>query len=161
MGLSGLSMANFESSLSSCTSPYGPEPALDFPPSTSWGAHQLARLPPVRIHVLACHELQEVRLLALLHVDRFVIKYQDKIDESPYVSDKSSMILRWKASSPARRTSSFRSLPCRITCPTTSGMRNNDYTAESTTRRWKMMNSSRLNSSKVWRLPIRPPGVPE
>ena len=50
----------------------GPEPALDSHHQPAVGrARQLARLPPVRIqHVLACHELQEVRLLALLHVDR-------------------------------------------------------------------------------------------
>lgn len=72
MGLSGLSMANFESSLSS---PYQQlVPSQHWTPTINqlWGrARQLARLPPVRIqHVLACHELQEVRLLALLHVDR-------------------------------------------------------------------------------------------
>ena len=50
----------------------GPEPALDPHHQPDVGrVRQLARLPPVRIqHVLACHELQEVRLLALLHVDR-------------------------------------------------------------------------------------------
>ena len=71
MGLSGLSMANFDSSDQPIPAA-GAERALDADNQPDVGRRkELHRPAPVRIvHVFARHQLQEVRLLAFLYVDR-------------------------------------------------------------------------------------------
>ena len=136
MGLSGLSMANFESSLSS---PYQQlVPSQHWTPTINqlWGApRQFAWLPLVRIqHVLACHELQEVRLLALYTLTGpDVIKYQDKIDESPYVSDKSSYDSALEGIKSGKTNKFIQIITMQNHMPYHEWYENNDYTAESTT----------------------------
>ena len=93
MGLSGLSMANFESSLSS--------PYQQLVPSQHW-TPTINQLWGAPVNSLGYHPYESSMYSRATNYKKFgfshfytltgpdVIKYQDKIDESPYVSDKSS-----------------------------------------------------------------------
>ena len=98
-------------------------------------ARQLARLPSVRVqHVLARYELQEVRVLALLHADRSGRdQVSDKIDESPYVSDKSSYDSALEGIRSGKTNKFIQIITMQNHMPYHEWYENNDYTAESTT----------------------------
>ena len=85
-------MANFESSPVQPVPAAGPEPALTPTINQLW-ARPSTRSATTRTNPACTSRATNYKKFgfALLHVDRSdVIKYQDKIDESPYVSDKSS-----------------------------------------------------------------------
>ena len=132
MGLSGLSMANFESSLSS--------PYQQLVPSQHW-TPTINQLWGAPVNSLGYHPYESSMYSRATNYKKFgfshfytltgpdVIKYQDKIDESPYVSDKSSYDSALEGIR-SGKTNKFIQI---ITMPYHEWYENNDYTAESTT----------------------------
>ena len=136
MGLSGLSMANFESSLSS---PYQQlVPSQDWTPTINqlWGAP---------VNSLGYHPYESSMYSRATNYKKFgfshfytltgpdVIKYQDKIDESPYVSDKSSYDSALEGIKSGKTNKFIQIITMQNHMPYHEWYENNDYTAESTT----------------------------
>ena len=130
MGLSGLSMANFESSLSS---PYQQlVPSQHWTPTINqlWGA-------PVNSLGYHPYESSNYKKFGFSHFYTLtgpdVIKYQDKIDESPYVSDKSSYDSALEGIKSGKTNKFIQIITMQNHMPYHEWYENNDYTAESTT----------------------------
>ena len=136
MGLSGLSMANFESSLSS---PYQQRvPSQHWTPTINqlWGAP---------VNSLGYHPYESSMYSRATNYKKFgfshfytltgpdVIKYQDKIDESPYVSDKSSYDSALEGIKSGKTNKFIQIITMQNHMPYHEWYENNDYTAESTT----------------------------
>ena len=136
MGLSGLSMANFESSLSS---PYQQlVPSQHWTPTINqlWGAPGNSR---------GYHPYESSMYSRATNYKKFgfshfytltgpdVIKYQDKIDESPYVSDKSSYDSALEGIKSGKTNKFIQIITMQNHMPYHEWYENNDYTAESTT----------------------------
>ena len=136
MGLSGLSMANFESSLSS---PYQQlVPIQHWTPTINqlWGAP---------VNSLGYHPYESSMYSRATNYKKFgfshfytltgpdVIKYQDKIDESPYVSDKSSYDSALEGIRSGKTNKFIQIITMQNHMPYHEWYENNDYTAESTT----------------------------
>ena len=136
MGLSGLSMANFESSLSS---PYQQlVPGQHWTPTINqlWGAP---------VNSLGYHPYESSMYSRATNYKKFgfshfytltgpdVIKYQDKIDESPYVSDKSSYDSALEGIKSGKTNKFIQIITMQNHMPYHEWYENNDYTAESTT----------------------------
>ena len=136
MGLSGLSMANFESSLSS---PYQQlVPSQHWTPTINqpWGAP---------VNSLGYHPYESSMYSRATNYKKFgfshfytltgpdVIKYQDKIDESPYVSDKSSYDSALEGIKSGKTNKFIQIITMQNHMPYHEWYENNDYTAESTT----------------------------
>ena len=136
MGLSGLSMANFESSLSS--------PYQQLVPSQHWTPtiHQLWGAP---VNSLGYHPYESSMYSRATNYKKFgfshfytltgpdVIKYQDKIDASPYVSDKSSYDSALEGIKSGKTNKFIQIITMQNHMPYHEWYENNDYTAESTT----------------------------
>ena len=136
MGLSGLSMANFDSSL---TSPY-----QQLVPSQHWtpAINQLWGAP---VNSLGYHPYESSMYSRATNYKKFgfshfytltgpdVIKYQDKIDESPYVSDKSSYDSALEGIKSGKTNKFIQIITMQNHMPYHEWYENNDYTAESTT----------------------------
>ena len=136
MGLSGLSMANFESSLSS--------PYQQLVPSQHWtpSINQLWGAP---VNSLGYHPYESSMYSRATNYKKFgfshfytltgpdVIKYQDKIDESPYVSDKSSYDSALEGIKSGKTNKFIQIITMQNHMPYHEWYENNDYTAESTT----------------------------
>lgn len=136
MGLSGLSMANFESSLSS--------PYQQLVPSQHWipTINQLWGAP---VNSLGYHPYESSMYSRATNYKKFgfshfytltgpdVIKYQDKIDESPYVSDKSSYDSALEGIKSGKTNKFIQIITMQNHMPYHEWYENNDYTAESTT----------------------------
>ena len=136
MGLSGLSMANFESSLSS--------PYQQLVPSQHWTTtiNQLWGAP---VNSLGYHPYESSMYSRATNYKKFgfshfytltgpdVIKYQDKIDESPYVSDKSSYDSALEGIKSGKTNKFIQIITMQNHMPYHEWYENNDYTAESTT----------------------------
>ena len=136
MGLSGLSMANFESSLSS--------PYQQLVPSQHWTPtiNQLCGAP---VNSLGYHPYESSMYSRATNYKKFgfshfytltgpdVIKYQDKIDESPYVSDKSSYDSALEGIKSGKTNKFIQIITMQNHMPYHEWYENNDYTAESTT----------------------------
>lgn len=136
MGLSGLSMANFESSLSS--------PYQQLVPSQHWTptVNQLWGAP---VNSLGYHPYESSMYSRATNYKKFgfshfytltgpdVIKYQDKIDESPYVSDKSSYDSALEGIKSGKTNKFIQIITMQNHMPYHEWYENNDYTAESTT----------------------------
>ena len=136
MGLSGLSMANFDSSLSS---PYHQlVPSQHWTPTINqmWGAPA---------NSLGYHPYESSMYSRATNYKKFgfshfytltgpdVIKYQDKIDESPYVSDKSSYDSALEGIKSGKTNKFIQIITMQNHMPYHEWYENNDYTAESTT----------------------------
>ena len=136
MGLSGLSMANFESSLSS---PYQQlVPSQHWTPTINqlWGApvNSLGYLPYESSMYSRATNYKKFgfsHFYTLTGPD--VIKYQDKIDESPYVSDKSSYDSALEGIKSGKTNKFIQIITMQNHMPYHEWYENNDYTAESTT----------------------------
>ena len=135
MGLSGLSMANFESSLSS--------PYQQLVPSQHWTPTINQLCAPV--NSLGYHPYESSMYSRATNYKKFgfshfytltgpdVIKYQDKIDESPYVSDKSSYDSALEGIKSGKTNKFIQIITMQNHMPYHEWYENNDYTAESTT----------------------------
>ena len=136
MGLSGLSMANFDSSL---TSPYQQlVPSEHWTPTINqmWGAAK---------NSIGLHPYESSMYSRATNYKKFgfshfytltgpdVIKYQDKIDESPYVSDKSSYDSALEGIKSGKTNKFIQIITMQNHMPYHEWYENNDYTAESTT----------------------------
>ncbi|KFI94050.1 arylsulfatase [Bifidobacterium saguini DSM 23967] len=136
MGLSGLSMANFDSSL---TSPYQQlVPSAHWTPTINqmWGAPA---------NSLGYHPYESSMYSRATNYKKFgfshfytltgpdVIKYQDKIDDSPYVSDKSSYDSALEGIKSGKSNKFIQIITMQNHMPYHEWYKNNDYTAESTT----------------------------
>ena len=136
MGLSGLSMANFESSLSS--------PYQQLVPSQHW-TPTINQLWGVPVNSLGYHPYESSMYSRATNYKKFgfshfytltgpdVIKYQDKIDESPYVSDKSSYDSALEGIKSGKTNKFIQIITMQNHMPYHEWYENNDYTAESTT----------------------------
>ena len=136
MGLSGLSMANFESSLSS--------PYQQLVPSQHW-TPTINQLWGVPVNSLGYHPYESSMYSRATNYKKFgfshfytltgpdVIKYQDKIDESPYVSDKSSYDSALEGIRSGKTNKFIQIITMQNHMPYHEWYENNDYTAESTT----------------------------
>ena len=136
MGLSGLSMANFESSLSS--------PYQQLVPSQHW-TPTLNQLWGAPVNSLGYHPYESSMYSRATNYKKFgfshfytltgpdVIKYQDKIDESPYVSDKSSYDSALEGIKSGKTNKFIQIITMQNHMPYHEWYENNDYTAESTT----------------------------
>ena len=136
MGLSGLSMANFESSLSS--------PYQQLVPSQHW-TPTINQLWGAPINSLGYHPYESSMYSRATNYKKFgfshfytltgpdVIKYQDKIDESPYVSDKSSYDSALEGIRSGKTNKFIQIITMQNHMPYHEWYENNDYTAESTT----------------------------
>ena len=136
MGLSGLSMANFESSLSS--------PYQQLVPSQHW-TPTINQLWGAPVNSLGYHPYESSMYLRATNYKKFgfshfytltgpdVIKYQDKIDESPYVSDKSSYDSALEGIRSGKTNKFIQIITMQNHMPYHEWYENNDYTAESTT----------------------------
>ena len=136
MGLSGLSMANFESSLSS--------PYQQLVPSQHW-TPTINQLWGAPVNSLGYHPYESsmysratnYKKLGFSHFYTLtgpdVIKYQDKIDESPYVSDKSSYDSALEGIKSGKTNKFIQIITMQNHMPYHEWYENNDYTAESTT----------------------------
>jgi len=136
MGLSGLSMANFESSLSS--------PYQQLVPSQHW-TPTINQLWGAPINSLGYHPYESSMYSRATNYKKFgfshfytltgpdVIKYQDKIDESPYVSDKSSYDSALEGIKSGKTNKFIQIITMQNHMPYHEWYENNDYTAESTT----------------------------
>lgn len=136
MGLSGLSMANFESSLSS--------PYQQLVPSQHW-TPTINQLWGAPVNSLGYHPYESSMYSRATNYKKFgfshfytltgpdVIKYQDKIDESPYVSDKSSYDSALEGIKSGKTNKFIQIITMQNHMPYHEGYENNDYTAESTT----------------------------
>ena len=137
MGLSGLSMANFESSLSS--------PYQQLVPSQHW-TPTINQLWGAPVNSLGYHPYESSMYSRATNYKKFgfshfytltgpdVIKYQDKIDESPYVSDKSSYDSALEGIKSGKTNKFIQIITMQNHMPYHEWYENNDYTAESTTR---------------------------
>ena len=136
MGLSGLSMANFESSLSS--------PYQQLVPSQHW-TPTINQLWGAPASSLGYHPYESSMYSRATNYKKFgfshfytltgpdVIKYQDKIDESPYVSDKSSYDSALEGIRSGKTNKFIQIITMQNHMPYHEWYENNDYTAESTT----------------------------
>ena len=136
MGLSGLSMANFESSLSS--------PYQQLVPSQHW-TPTINQLWGAPVNSLGYHPYESSMYSRATNYKKFgfshfytltgpdVIKYQDKIDESPYVSDKSSYDSALEGIKSGKTNKFIQIITMQNHRPYHEWYENNDYTAESTT----------------------------
>lgn len=136
MGLSGLSMANFESSLSS--------PYQQLVPSQHW-TPTINQLWGAPVNSLGYHPYESSMYSRAMNYKKFgfshfytltgpdVIKYQDKIDESPYVSDKSSYDSAMEGIKSGKTNKFIQIITMQNHMPYHEWYENNDYTAESTT----------------------------
>ena len=136
MGLSGLSMANFESSLSS--------PYQQLVPSQHW-TPTINQLWGAPVNSLGYHPYESSMYSRATNYKKFgfshfytltgpdVIKYQDKIDESPYVSDKSSYDSALEGIKDGSASKFIQIITMQNHMPYHEWYENNDYTAESTT----------------------------
>lgn len=136
MGLSGLSMANFESSLSS--------PYQQLVPSQHW-TPTINQLWGAPVNSLGYHPYESSMYSRATNYKKFgfshfytltgpdVIKYQDKIDESPYVSDKSSYDSALEGIKSGKTNKFIQIITMQNHMPYYEWYENNDYTAESTT----------------------------
>ena len=136
MGLSGLSMANFESSLSS--------PYQQLVPSQHW-TPTINQLWGAPVNSLGYHPYESSMYSRATNYKKFgfshfytltgpdVIKYQDKIDESPYVSDKSSYDSALEGIRSGKTKKFIQIITMQNHMPYHEWYENNDYTAESTT----------------------------
>ena len=136
MGLSGLSMANFESSLS-C-------PYQQLVPSQHW-TPTINQLWGAPVNSLGYHPYESSMYSRATNYKKFgfshfytltgpdVIKYQDKIDESPYVSDKSSYDSALEGIKSGKTNKFIQIITMQNHMPYHEWYENNDYTAESTT----------------------------
>ncbi len=136
MGLSGLSMANFESSLSS--------PYQQLVPSQHW-TPTINQLWGAPVNSLGYHPYESSMYSRATNYKKFgfshfytltgpdVIKYQDKIDESPYVSDKSSYDSALEGIKSGKTNKFIQIITMQNHMPSHEWYENNDYTAESTT----------------------------
>lgn len=136
MGLSGLSMVNFESSLSS--------PYQQLVPSQHW-TPTINQLWGAPVNSLGYHPYESSMYSRATNYKKFgfshfytltgpdVIKYQDKIDESPYVSDKSSYDSALEGIKSGKTNKFIQIITMQNHMPYHEWYENNDYTAESTT----------------------------
>lgn len=136
MGLSGLSMANFESSLSS--------PYQQLVPSQHW-TPTINQLWGAPVNSLGYHPYESSMYSRATNYKKFgfshfytltgpdVIKYQDKIDESPYVSDKSSYDSALEGIKSGKTNKFIQIITMQNHMPYHEWYENNNYTAESTT----------------------------
>lgn len=136
MGLSGLSMANFEASLSS--------PYQQLVPSQHW-TPTINQLWGAPVNSLGYHPYESSMYSRATNYKKFgfshfytltgpdVIKYQDKIDESPYVSDKSSYDSALEGIKSGKTNKFIQIITMQNHMPYHEWYENNDYTAESTT----------------------------
>ena len=136
MGLSGLSMANFESSLSS--------PYQQLVPSQHW-TPTINQLWGAPVNSLGYHPYESSMYSRATNYKKFgfshfytltgpdVIKYQDKIDESPYVSDKSSYDSALEGIKSGKTNKFIQIITMQNHMSYHEWYENNDYTAESTT----------------------------
>ena len=136
MGLSGLSMANFESSLSS--------PYQQLVPSQHW-TPTINQLWGAPVNSLGYHPYESSMYSRATNYKKFgfshfytltgpdVIKYQDKIDESPYVSDKSSYDSALEGIKSGKTNKFIQIITMQNHMPYHEWYENNDYTVESTT----------------------------
>lgn len=136
MGLSGLSMANFESSLSS--------PYQQLVPSQHW-TPTINQLWGAPVNSLGYHPYESSMYSRATNYKKFgfshfytltgpdVIKYQDKIDESPYISDKSSYDSALEGIKSGKTNKFIQIITMQNHMPYHEWYENNDYTAESTT----------------------------
>lgn len=136
MGLSGLSMANFESSLSS--------PYQQLVPSQHW-TPTINQLWGAPVNSLGYHPYESSMYSRATNYKKFgfshfytltgpdVIKYQDKIDESPYVSDKSAYDSALEGIKSGKTNKFIQIITMQNHMPYHEWYENNDYTAESTT----------------------------
>ena len=136
MGLSGLSMANFESSL--------PSPYQQLVPSQHW-TPTINQLWGAPVNSLGYHSYESSMYSRATNYKKFgfshfytltgpdVIKYQDKIDESPYVSDKSSYDSALEGIKSGKTNKFIQIITMQNHMPYHEWYENNDYTAESTT----------------------------
>lgn len=136
MGLSGLSMANFESSLSS--------PYQQLVPSQHW-TPTINQLWGAPVNSLGYHPYESSMYSRATNYKKFgfshfytltgpdVIKCQDKIDESPYVSDKSSYDSALEGIKSGKTNKFIQIITMQNHMPYHEWYENNDYTAESTT----------------------------
>lgn len=136
MGLSGLSMANFESSLSG--------PYQQLVPSQHW-TPTINQLWGAPVNSLGYHPYESSMYSRATNYKKFgfshfytltgpdVIKYQDKIDESPYVSDKSSYDSALEGIRSGKTNKFIQIITMQNHMPYHEWYENNDYTAESTT----------------------------
>lgn len=136
MGLSGLSMANFDSSLSS--------PYQQLVPSQHW-TPTINQMWGAPANSLGYHPYESSMYSRATNYKKFgfshfytltgpdVIKYQDKIDESPYVSDKSSYDSALEGIKSGKTNKFIQIITMQNHMPYHEWYKNNDYTAESTT----------------------------
>lgn len=136
MGLSGLSMANFDSSLSS--------PYQQLVPSQHW-TPTINQMWGAPVNSLGYHPYESSMYSRATNYKKFgfshfytltgpdVIKYQDKIDESPYVSDKSSYDSALEGIRSGKTNKFIQIITMQNHMPYHEWYENNDYTAESTT----------------------------
>lgn len=136
MGLSGLSMANFDSSLSS--------PYQQLVPSQHW-TPTINQLWGAPVNSLGYHPYESSMYSRATNYKKFgfshfytltgpdVIKYQGKIDESPYVSDKSSYDSALEGIKSGKTNKFIQIITMQNHMPYHEWYENNDYTAESTT----------------------------
>ena len=136
MGLSGLSMANFDSSLSS--------PYQQLVPSQHW-TPTINQLWGAPANSLGYHPYESSMYSRATNYKKFgfshfytltgpdVIKYQDKIDKSPYVSDKSSYDSALEGIKDGSASKFIQIITMQNHMPYHEWYENNDYTAESTT----------------------------
>ena len=136
MGLSGLSMANFDSSLSS--------PYQQLVPSQQW-TPTINQMWGAPANSLGYHPYESSMYSRATNYKKFgfshfytltgpdVIKYQDKIDESPYVSDKSSYDSALEGIRSGKTNKFIQIITMQNHMPYHEWYENNDYTAESTT----------------------------
>ena len=136
MGLSGLSMANFDSSLSS--------PYQQLVPSQHW-TPTINQMWGAPANSLGYHPYESSMYSRATNYKKFgfshfytltgpdVIKYRDKIDESPYVSDKSSYDSALEGIRSGKTNKFIQIITMQNHMPYHEWYENNDYTAESTT----------------------------
>lgn len=136
MGLSGLSMANFDSSLSS--------PYQQLVPSQHW-TPTINQMWGAPANSLGYHPYESSMYSRATNYKKFgfshfytltgpdVIKYQDKIDESPYVSDKSSYDSALEGIKSGKTNKFIQIITMQNHMPYHEWYENNDYTVESTT----------------------------
>ena len=136
MGLSGLSMANFDSSLSS--------PYQQLVPSQHW-TPTINQMWGAPANSLGYHPYESSMYSRATNYKKFgfshfytltgpdVIKYRDKIDESPYVSDKSSYDSALEGIRSGKTNKFIQIITMQNHMHYHEWYENNDYTAESTT----------------------------
>lgn len=136
MGLSGLSMANFDSSLSS--------PYQQLVPSQHW-TPTINQMWGAPANSLGYHPYESSMYSRATNYRKFgfshfytltgpdVIKYQDKVDKSPYVSDKATYDSALEGIISGRTSKFVQIITMQNHMPYHEWYENNDYTVESTT----------------------------